>query len=116
VARALLAIGGAGLGECDAAPHRAVPGAAGKGPTFVGTSPRPSGCVSGHQVARAPPAKVATPVAIASETNWTSANAEGWLHRNVGGAGPMLGPFAVRAESAVDHRQGEGAKRCQPLP
>jgi hypothetical protein len=28
----------------------------------------------------------------------------------------MLGPFAVRAESAVDHRQGEGSKRCQPLP
>ena len=44
--RASLAVGRAGLWECKAAPLRAVPRAAGKGPTLVWTCPRllPAGC------------------------------------------------------------------------
>ena len=45
-------MGEAGLGECEAAPLRAVPRAAGKGPMLVGTGQRSAGCGSGHLAAR----------------------------------------------------------------
>ena len=52
-ARVPLAVGEARLGECKAAPHRAVPGAQGKGPTLVWTGTRPAGCRSRQPAAGA---------------------------------------------------------------
>ena len=56
-ARATLAVGGARLGECKAAPLWAVPGAPGKpgrGPTHVWTGPLPASCGSRQPAVRAP--------------------------------------------------------------
>ena len=41
------------LGECEAAPLLAVPGAVGKSPTLVGSAPRHARCGLGHPAARA---------------------------------------------------------------